>query len=51
MQRRGFSYAHVTKMGVDDLQLGDVAIHEATENTRKASDALRRARTWWLTKA
>jgi hypothetical protein len=51
MQRRGFTYAHVTRVGVDDLELGGVAIPEANENTRKASDALRRARTWWLTRA
>jgi hypothetical protein len=51
MQRRGFSYAHARDIGGDALELAGVTVAEASENTLKASDAWRQARTWWLTRA
>jgi hypothetical protein len=49
MQRRGFNYAHITKLANGRTQLGDVAIDEASENARKLSDLRRSIETRWLT--
>lgn len=49
MQRRGFTFAHVTGRG-EEAELAGVKLAEANENALKASDALLRARTRWLTR-
>jgi hypothetical protein len=49
MQRRGFSYAHAAQAPNDAVILAGLTVGESNENTRKASDAWRKARTWWLT--
>lgn len=51
MQRRGFSYVHADRAPDDAVTLAGITVGEANENTRKASDAWRKARTWWLTRA
>ncbi len=51
MQRRGFSYAHAVRAPDDAVTLADCTVGEASQNALKASDAVRKARTWWLTRA
>ncbi len=51
MQRRGFTYAHLVKGPDGTPVLEGIPLAEASENVRKASDALLKARTRWLTQA
>ena len=51
MQRRGFNYQHLRQLPEDALELGGEVIAEASTTAQKASDALRKLRIWWLTRA
>jgi hypothetical protein len=50
MQRRGFLYAHAHRVDGDAIEVAGVRVGEASTQALKASDALRRLRTWWLTR-
>ena len=51
MQRRGFTYQYQQHAGNDALELQGAVIAEASTTAQKASDALRKLRIWWLTRA
>ncbi len=51
MQRRGFTYQYQQHAGNDALDLQGAVIAEASTTAQKASDALRKLRIWWLTRA
>lgn len=51
MQRRGFNYTKLIRTQEGKPELANVVLEEASQTALKLSDALRKTRTRWLTKA